>query len=401
MKSKYPTFKDRQAILNEYRNLKMAHSPHAYVRGNTLKFYEWLETAKGQSLPSGPAVWICGDCHTGNLGPIANIKGHIDIQIRDLDQTVIGNPAHDLIRLGLSLASSARGSALPGITTAKMLEEMMEGYQQAFTKGAESAKNHVKKPDSVKIAMKNALRRSWKHLAKERIEDTQPTIPLGKKFWPLTKEEKKEVKRLFKMDEVRNLVTSLRTRDDNACVEVIDAAYWVKGCSSLGRIRIAVLVSVGKGSPKDELCLIDIKEAVAASAPRYAKAEMPKDNAQRAVTGAQHLSPFLGKRMLATRFLGHSVFLREVLPQDLKLEIDQMTRDEAIKAAGFLAMIVGKAHAQQMDKATQQKWLAELKRNRSKTLDAPSWLWSSVVELVVSHEAAYLEHCRKYSLIMS
>ena len=25
------------------------------------------------------------------------------IQIRDLDQTVIGNPAHDLIRLGLSL----------------------------------------------------------------------------------------------------------------------------------------------------------------------------------------------------------------------------------------------------------------------------------------------------------
>jgi uncharacterized protein (DUF2252 family) len=26
------------------------------------------------------------------------------IQIRDLDQTVIGNPAHDLIRLGLSLA---------------------------------------------------------------------------------------------------------------------------------------------------------------------------------------------------------------------------------------------------------------------------------------------------------
>ena len=27
-------------------------------------------------------------------------------------------------------------------------------------------------------------------------------------------------------------------------------------------------------------------------------------------------------------------------------------------------------------------------------LDAPSWLWTSVVQLVASHESAYLEHCR-------
>jgi len=37
------------------------------------------------------------------------------IQIRDLDQTVIGNPAHDSVRLGLWLASAARGSD-PGAT---------------------------------------------------------------------------------------------------------------------------------------------------------------------------------------------------------------------------------------------------------------------------------------------
>ena len=80
------------------------------------------------SLPAGPAIWICGDCHLGNLGPIANLQGGVEIQIRDLDQTVIGNPAHDLIRLGLSLAMAARGSDLPGVTTAVMLEQLMEGY---------------------------------------------------------------------------------------------------------------------------------------------------------------------------------------------------------------------------------------------------------------------------------
>jgi uncharacterized protein (DUF2252 family) len=37
-------------------------------------------------------------------------------------------------------------------------------------------------------------------------------------------------------------------------------------------------------------------------------------------------------------------------------------------------------------------------KNRSKLLDAPSWLWRSTVDLLVSHERAYLDHCRKYAL---
>jgi uncharacterized protein (DUF2252 family) len=83
-------------------------------------------------------VWICGDCHIGNLGSVANAEGDIDIQLRDLDQTVIGNPAHDLIRLGLSLATAARGSDLPGVTIAKMLENMMEGYELSFGEDSEN-----------------------------------------------------------------------------------------------------------------------------------------------------------------------------------------------------------------------------------------------------------------------
>ena len=123
---------ERSAALLQARNLKMARSAHAFVRGSTAKFYEWLESADGRAAPSGPAIWICGDCHVGNLGPVANADGKIAIQIRDLDQTVIGNPAHDLIRLGLSLATAARGSDLPGVTTAKMLEQMVEGYCAAL-----------------------------------------------------------------------------------------------------------------------------------------------------------------------------------------------------------------------------------------------------------------------------
>src|ERR1700679_3315832 len=117
---------NRRAQLTSTRHLKMARSAHAFVGGSPVEFYEWVENGNAGRVPEGPPVWICGDCHSGNLGPIADSKGHIEIQIRDLDQTVIGNPNHDLIRLrlALSLASAARGSALPGVATAHMLEHM-------------------------------------------------------------------------------------------------------------------------------------------------------------------------------------------------------------------------------------------------------------------------------------
>jgi uncharacterized protein (DUF2252 family) len=389
---------DRQAVLEERRRLKMARSAHAYVRGNTLQFYEWLKTRSGTKLPQGPPVWICGECHVGNLGPVANSDGEVEIEIRDLDQTVIGNPAHDLIRLGLSLATAARGSDLPGVTTALMMEQMTKGYQASIvsrrTKKATKSSPELR---PVQMVLKQSLKREWRHLAQERIEDVKPTIPLGERFWALSEEEKQEIARLFETEEARRLITALKYRDDDARIRVLDAAYWMKGCSSLGRLRYAILLGVGAKKER-QFCLVDIKEAVRAAAPAAKNTDMPRDYAKRVVTGACNLSPFLGERMLATKFLRRSVVLRELMPQDLKLEIDQLTRDEAVTAASYLAGVVGKAHARQMDAATRRRWVAELGKNRSKSLDAPSWMWSSIVDLIASHETAYLEHCRRYAM---
>lgn len=384
----------RRQPLDQLRNLKMARSAHAYVRGSTVQFYEWLHSQSGRRLPSGPPVWICGDCHAGNLGPTGDLKGRIDIHIRDLDQTVIGNPVHDLVRLALSLATAARGSDLPGVATARMLEEMMVGYEQAFENTGDE---EPQRPAQVKAGMRSAVQRTWKHLAQERIEDMRPTIPLGKHFWSLSKAERSALKALCASDEIHALVTSLKGRSKDDSVELLDSAYWVKGCSSLGLLRYAVLLGVGDDDDQ-EFCLLDIKEAVAAAAPRTARASMPHDNARRVVEGARHLSPSLGDRMLATRMLDHGFFIRELLPQDMKLELDQLSQPEAMRAAGYLARIVGIAHARQMDLATRAAWIRELQANRSQTLDAPSWLWSSVVQLVGSHEQGYLEHCRRYAL---
>jgi uncharacterized protein (DUF2252 family) len=101
--------------------------------------------------------------------------------------------------------------------------------------------------------------------------------------------------------------------------------------------------------------------------------------------------------MRAAKLLNKSVFVRELLPQDLKIEIERLKRQEALKVAHYLAAMVGKAHSRQMDAVVRKQWQTDLKRNRSKSLDAPNWLWSSVVELLADHERAYLEHCRRYT----
>ena len=392
---KTPKPDQRAEHLQDRQRVKMARSAQTYVRGSTARFYQWLNDA-APKLPEGPKIWICGDCHYGNLGPLSNAKGEVAIQIRDLDQAVIGNPTHDIIRLALSLASAARGFDLPGAATAHIVEQIVDGYQSALT--GDPGADDGDKPPLVRGLIRSSLQRGWAQLASERIGDASPSIPLGNRFWPLSKAERAALMSLAASEPIHELATQLHSRPSDAPTELVDAAFWVKGCSSLGLLRYALLVAIGSGK-KREYCLIDVKEAVKAAAPHAPRAAMPKDNAQRVVEGARHLAPHLGDRMRASHLLDRSVFVRELRPQDTKLEIETLEAREAVMVARFLAGVVGRAHRRQMDDVERAKWADEFDRNRSKSLDAPSWLWTSVVDLMASHEAAYLDHCRRYARV--
>jgi len=382
--------RDRQKRLTEIRSLKMARSAHAFVRGSTEKFYAWLQSSDRCKFPDGPAVWICGDCHLGNLGPLADVRGRVMIQVRDLDQTVIGNPAHDLIRLGLSLASAARGSDLPGVTSARILEELNTGYQNALAGDFTDVQDRDHWPKLIQKLLLQASRRRWRHLAEERLDTIDPKIPLGPRFWVLTPTERRQLARLIENEAIRPTLASYKGLSKHASIDLVDAAYWRKGCSSLGRLRYAALLCISEPK-KSGICLIDVKEAAKT-------AKMPKDNAERVVAGAKALSPSLGHRMIAAKLLGKPVVIRELMPQDLKIEIEHLEIAEALTLSRYLGSVVGRAHGRQMTGGDRASWRSELKKSSKSGLDAPSWLWRSVVELVSLHEAAYLTHCRQYSL---
>ena len=342
-------------------------------------------------------MWICGDCHVGNLGPLADAKAKVAIQIRDLDQTVIGNPAHDLIRLGLSLASAARGSDLPGVATARMLESLVAGYLRALDVDEEAATRRSKPPAALQDLLARSVRRRWPELARDRLQAHGAAIPLGKRFWPLEPAEREALASLIRQVDPARILMRDPHHPAGTRVKLVDAAYWMKGCSSLGRLRYAALVRVGSNKHAT-MGLIDIKEAVTAAAPRAKDAEMPRDNGERVVAGARALSPHLGDRMLAGRLLDRAVTLRELAPQDLKIELSRTTRSEAEALGRYLGEVVGHAHGRQMSGHERRDWGAALAKASTRSLDAPTWLWSSVVELLGLHEAAYLEHCRQYAL---
>ena len=379
----------------------MTSSAHAYVRGSTKRFYEWLESNRGESLPKAPSIWIGGDCHLGNVGAVGRVDGAIELELRDLDQTVIGSPAHDVVRLALSMAMAVRASGLAGATTLRAVECIARGYETVLEAKAARRKVVLEAPPAqVMRLLRTAGNRTRKDLLAERVGGNGASaIPIGRKFWPLTDEEHAAIGKLVAKAKFRKLVTSLTSRKNHDPVTLVDAAYWVKGCSSLGLWRAAVLVRVGgsgKGKRGGTLALMDVKQARKPLAPRARGAHLPAHDGDRVVAGARALAPHFGARVIAATVMGRPVFVRELLPQDLKFELDAMADADVDDLGIYLGSVIAMAHARQLSSAECAGWLETFRREHASRSTAPGWLWAAVVDLVALHEGAYLEHCREH-----
>ncbi len=291
-----------------------------------------------EDRPSGSAATAT----SAISGPVASTDGKLAIQVRDLDQTVIGNPAHDMIRLGLSLAMAARGSDLPGVTTAHMLERMVDGYEAAFAPEAqgETLDSEASMPKTVRRVMRSAAGRSWKHLADERIEGVEPVIPLGKRFWPLTAQERHAAESCSPRSAAAAGNRAAVREDDGAGAGagrgVLAQGLQFAGPAAAGR------AARGRAGP-DGAALPDGRQGGRRS---RGTAQTAAPDAARQCRAGGHGRPGAsrrssGRRMVATRLLEKAVFVRELLPQDLKLELEHLTVEEAMDVAEFLAHVVG------------------------------------------------------------
>lgn len=389
----------RTARLQTLRDRKMAATAHAFVRAKVDLFYSTLRDERLR-LPEGPAIWISGDCHAENFGAVSDARGEGDLEMNDLDETSVGEPAHDVLRLALSLSMAARAAGRNGLDTAAMLEAMVRGYDAVLRRREREEPPSLDEPPArLRKLERHAAARTRTELLDGRCpeKDGRRAFPMGPRYWPLSDVERRAVNALLGRPEVEALVTTLAglSLDHDGGLEIVDVAFRVAGTGSLGVFRVAAVVSLGSHGKRhrdEDLRLLDVKEATPTHTPAAPGARVPKDDAERVVRGARALSPPVGSRLLAATLGELPVVVRELLPQEDKVSVDGLEHDEACEVAGHLGAIMGRAHARQLDPKEAKAWRAAFGA-KGESPAPPRWLWDGLVATVGTHEAAYLAHC--------
>ncbi len=373
---------ERTARLRALRDSKMSESAHAFVRASAPLFYASLG---GMQIPAGPDIWISGDAHAENIGAVGSAKGEVELGLNDFDETVIGAPAHDLLRLGLSLTTVARTKGLGGAAITSMLASLVEGYEVGLLRG--SSKDD-RRAESLAELLREAVRADRRQLLRKMTGEEHPKeLPETEKLWPLAEGRKNELAELVARDDVQELVRQSDPKHAGS-VKLLDAAFRVAGTASLGGFRAALLVEVEDAPRADRLRVLDVKEAQPTSTPR--RAGTPKDEAERALTGARALSPAYGGRKLAVLACGHRCLLRELMPQERKVECAALEAAELADVARGLAHVVGRAHGRQLAAKEARSWCEDVSEKRVAGT-APRWFSRALAPLVGIHESAYLK----------
>jgi uncharacterized protein (DUF2252 family) len=390
---------ERAAHLAALKATKMAASMHGYVRARADLFFEVVE--RHRTIPEGPPIWISGDCHGENIGAVADAEGHARMDLNDLDETAVGLPAHDVLRLALAIVVAARDAGVSGLAAPAIAAAVLDGYTTALERRdpARAVALDDAPPRFLRLLMKTAraTRRGLLDRRAPRDARGRRRFLLGPRYLPIDDDERAAIAELVDRREVRTLIASMSDDAPEVPVELVDAAFRVAGTGSLGCFRVAALVRVGAIAPKGKkaedlrLRLVDVKQALPSRAIRHPRGETPADDAERVVLGARALVPTFGERMIAANVLGFQTVVRELMPQDQKVLLSEVESDEAEPIARYLGSIVGRAHARQLA-GDAVAWAREL-RSGSRRSSPPNWLWEPLVDLVSAHDVAYLRHC--------
>ena len=309
----------------------MARSAHAYVRGSTEQVLRMAGQRRGarcrrarRSGSAATAIWAIS-------GPLANAKGRVgDADPRSRpDGDRQSRPRPDPAR---PVAGHRRraGRTCPASPPPRCWKQIMAGYQAALAAGA--TRTRTRKPRSVRLLMRRALGRRWRHLAEERIEDVRARDPAGREILEAGGNERDAIAALFQEEPIREMVTALNQRDDDAAIEVLGRGLLDEGLQLTGPPALCGAAAGRRGRQRrsSTYALVDIKEAAKSAA--AARAERQDAAQQRRAGGGrrQRRHPISAGGCGRPTAGRPPVFLRELMPQDLKLEIDQLTPDEAM-----------------------------------------------------------------------
>lgn len=365
---------------------KVVASPLAFLRGSAPLFYDML--AEHPELAEGPAEsgHLCGDAHVENFGvyrtahskskgaPVDPDLAAFVFDVNDFDETIVGPWRFDVLRLLASLVLAGREFSASGTQIIGLARTLLGAYVGT----AFGAQGIPSPPPPVARLVGKAEKRSAKDILDRRTQVVGNTrrFILGDRYLAFPANLEADARAAF--------ATYVQSAGDDLpkdhC-DIVDLAFRVAGTGSLGTLRVAVLAR-GKGGIEGGW-LFDMKEESAAAAtPVCAAGEA--DGATRVLAGMRACLEWPPRMLGKTSLQGTSMLVRRLAPQEDKLDLTRMTKEELSGVAAFLGALLGRAHRRGATSAGTTPWSAA-------ELDA---MIDRAVTVAGVHEAAYLAYCK-------
>jgi uncharacterized protein (DUF2252 family) len=350
----------RLPALLPIRYARMRESPFAFFRGSAA-----LMAADLAATPvTGIRVQACGDCHVANFGGFGTPERQLVFDINDFDETLPAPWEWDVKRLAASVVLAMRQAgfaerdcSLAAFTAAQSYRTHMREYDVMTALGVWYS--HLNAALFIQRAKTSSAKKRWRKLedaatretsesefpkiaavrhGRPRIIDQPPLI-----YHPRDLAPGKNVRRMFRryrdtLPEERRILLDR--------YELVDVARKVVGVGSVGtRCAVALLVA----GPRDPL-LLQFKQAQASVLSPYAGKSRYANQGQRVVTGQRLLQSasdiFLG---WTSDGQGHDYYFRQLRDMRLKIEIENMSKQEWFEFVELCGWVLARAHARTGD----------------------------------------------------
>jgi uncharacterized protein (DUF2252 family) len=362
--------------LFERKRRRMLASPLGFFRGTAPLFHEVLrdEPALGDG-PDGTSTLV-GDMHLENVGAFRTDDDTVTFDLNDFDDARDGPIRLDVVRLATSVLLAGRTFRATGPEALALAERALAAHHAALFDRAPPPPW----PAPVEKMVARAQKRGRKDLldARAPIVKGQRRFVRGERYVDLP-----EALADLVPDLVREYVTALGALAPKSAPTflVADAAHRVAGTGSLGRHRIALLVSSEDGTER----LFELKEEVAASADALLGPD-GREPAARVVQSARAMlaAPMRQLAALPPADGRPSFYGRKLCPEEDKLDLGKLEvgpeLDAVVETVGHL---LGAAHA----RAAREPPRAWALADRAALID-------EAVRLAGIFEAVYLAYAR-------
>jgi uncharacterized protein (DUF2252 family) len=366
---------------------KVVVSPLAFLRGSAPLFYEMLAEHPELALGPAEAGHLCGDAHVENFGVYRTAHpkskgGPVDpelaafvFDVNDFDETIVGPWRFDVLRLLASLVLAGREFTASGVQIIGLSRALLAAYVGTAFLG----RGLPEAPPPVARLLSKAEKRSARDVLDRRTQlvGNVRRFILGERYLALPKDLESKARAAF-AEYVQSTSAVDLPRDH---CDVVDLAFRVAGTGSLGTLRVAILAR-GKGGAEGGW-LFDMKEErLPAAAPVCTTNDA--DGAERVVAGMRACLEWPPRMLGTTTLDGTRMLVRRLAPQEDKLDLTRIAKEELQGVAAFLGALLGRAHRRGATGAGTAPWSAS-------DLDG---MIDRAVTVAGVHEAAYLAYCK-------